>query len=121
MQKPLSPHLQIYSPQLTSVLSILHRFTGLGFVVALILTCTWLCALSDGQDAYGEFCAFMNQPLIKVMLYMILACVYYHLLNGVRYLIWSIGKGFELRSVYNSGWIVCVFVFALILLTVYFS
>jgi succinate dehydrogenase / fumarate reductase cytochrome b subunit len=120
MQRPLSPHLQIYAPQLTSVLSILHRFTGLGFIAALVLTCAWLYALSEGQDSYTNFCTWASQPFIKVVLYMILASVYYHMVNGIRYLMWSLGYGFEQRSVYSSGWLVCTCVFTLIALTVYF-
>jgi succinate dehydrogenase / fumarate reductase cytochrome b subunit len=121
MQKPLSPHLQIYSPQLTSVLSILHRFTGVGFTAALVLACAWLHALSEGMDAYASFCSWISQPLIKGILYLVLGSVYYHMINGIRYLLWSMGHGFELRSVYNSGWIVCACVCILIALTVYFS
>jgi succinate dehydrogenase / fumarate reductase, cytochrome b subunit len=119
MQKPLSPHLQIYSPQLTSVMSILHRLTGLGFVAALILTCVWLYSLSDGYLTYNDFCTFTEHPAAKLMLYLVLASVYYHLLNGVRYLMWSIGEGFELRTVYNTGWIVSALVFTLTVLTVF--
>lgn len=119
MQKPLSPHLQIYSPQLTSVLSILHRATGIVFTIALILVCFWLYALSEGQSSYNAFCTWMEQPFIKIVTYLILASVYYHLLNGIRYLMWSIGEGFELRTVYNSGWIVFVLALALTILTVF--
>jgi succinate dehydrogenase / fumarate reductase cytochrome b subunit len=120
MQRPMSPHLQIYSPQLTSVLSILHRLTGLGFTVGLILTCAWLYALSKGPIAYSDFCSWLNLPFVKVIIYLILGSVYYHMLNGIRYLVWSLGKGFELSSVYSSGWIICALVFVLIVLTVFF-
>ena len=118
-QKPLSPHLQIYAPQLTSVMSILHRFTGIGFAAALCLTCAWLYTLSQGEASYLNFCSWLKTPVLKLLLYAVLASVYYHLLNGVRYLIWSIGEGFELRTVYNSGWLVASLVFTLTLLTVF--
>ena len=118
MQRPLSPHLQIYSPQLTSVLSILHRLTGLGFTVGLALTCAWLYALSKGPIAYSDFCSWLNQPFVKAIIYLILTSIYYHMLNGIRYLVWSLGKGFELSSVYYSGWIVCILVFFLTILTI---
>lgn len=121
MQKPLSPHLQIYAPQLTSVISILHRFTGLSFIAAFVLVCAWLHALSEGQDSYSSFCSWASQPVIKVTLYAMLASVYYHMMNGIRYLMWSLGYGFELRSVYTSGWLVCICVIILTALTVYFS
>jgi succinate dehydrogenase / fumarate reductase cytochrome b subunit len=120
MQRPLSPHLQIYSPQLTSVLSILHRLTGLGFTVGLILTCAWLFALSVGPVEYNNFCGWLSQPFVKTIIYLILASIYYHMLNGIRYLVWSLGKGFELSSVYYSGWIVCSLVLVLTVLTVFF-
>lgn len=117
MQKPLSPHLQIYKPQLTSILSILHRLTGLGFMVGLILICAWLYVLSEGPVEYNNFCDWLNQPLVKAIIYLILASVYYHMLNGMRYLVWSLGKGFELSSVYSSGWIICALAFILTVLT----
>ena len=121
MQKPLSPHLQIYAPQLTSVLSILHRFTGVSFSAALALICAWLHALSEGPDSYFDFCTWAGEPFIRGVLYTMLASVYYHMVNGIRYLLWSIGYGFELRSVYKGGWIVCACVLVLTFLTVYFS
>lgn len=118
-QKPLSPHLQIYTPQLTSVLSILHRLTGIGFTAALCLACAWIYALSQGEIAYLNFSKWLEIPVIKLLFYAILACVYYHLLNGVRYLMWSVGEGYGLQMVYNSGWLVAAAVFTLTLLTVF--
>ena len=120
MQRPLSPHLQIYSPQLTSVLSILHRLTGLGVTAGLILTCAWLFALSVGPAVYNNFCGWLNQPFVKAIIYLILASIYYHMLNGMRYLVWSLGKGFELSSVYSSGWVVCSLALVLTVLTIFF-
>lgn len=113
MQKPLSPHLQIYTPQLTSVLSILHRITGLAFISALFLVCAWLYALSSGEKIYANFCDWITHPFGKAILSLMLASVYYHLLNGIRYLIWSLGKGFELKIVYCTGWIICFLTLAL--------
>ncbi len=117
--KPLSPHLQVYSPQLTSIMSIFHRFSGIVFIVALCLVCVWIYFLSQGETAYLDFCNFLAYPLVKFMLYAILACVYYHLLNGIRYLMWSLGKGYELSCVYSSGWLVAFLVFVLTIFTVY--
>ncbi len=120
MQKPLSPHLQIYSPQLTSVLSILHRFSGVGFVLAIILTCLWLYKLTQGESAYLNFCDWMEQGFVKFIFYLILASVYYHILNGLRYLMWSLGEGFELKTVYKSGWSVVALTIILLIITVFF-
>lgn len=120
MQSPLSPHLQIYKPQLTSVLSILHRISGIGFVGGLIVTCLWLYSLSSGQSSYSCFCSWLEPVFVKIGFYGILACVYYHFLNGIRYLVWSLGKGYDLKTVYTSGWTVVTLVFVLIILTVFY-
>lgn len=117
--RPLSPHLQIYKPQLTSVMSIIHRFTGICFIAALFLVCIWIYFLCQGEKSYYEFCNFLNYPIIKFFIYAILASCYYHLLNGIRYLIWSIGIGYELNRVYIGGWLVTFFVCALTIFTVY--
>ncbi|MFN6414574.1 MAG: succinate dehydrogenase, cytochrome b556 subunit [Pseudomonadota bacterium] len=107
MKRPLSPHLQIYKPQLTSVLSILHRITGVVFLMGLFLVCAWIYALSEGEASHSYFCQWFSQPLFKIFLFSILASSYYHLLNGIRYLFWSLGKGFDLKNIYYSGWAVC--------------
>ena len=117
--RPLSPHLQIYAPQLTSVMSILHRFTGIGFIAALCLTCLWLYTLGQGEVSYTNFCKWLGHPVMKILFYALLASVYYHMLNGMRYLMCSIGIGYELSSVYKSGWLVTFLVFILTILTVY--
>jgi succinate dehydrogenase / fumarate reductase cytochrome b subunit len=119
-QRPLSPHLQVYKPQLTSIMSVLHRFTGVGFIAAICLVCVWIYFLCQGELAYLDFCKFLNYPIIKLMLYGILACVYYHFLNGIRYLVWSLGRGYEINCVYRSGWLVTFMVLVLIILTVCF-
>lgn len=118
-ENPLSPHLQIYAPQLTSVMSILHRVTGIGFAAALCLTCVWIYALSQGESSYLNFCKCLEQPVMKLIFYAILTCVYYHLLNGMRYLVWSIGKGYDLGTVYKSGYLIAALVLILTILTVY--
>lgn len=105
-QRPLSPHLQIYQRQLTSVLSILHRATGafLGFAAfALVI---WLFAVAGDGDGLARFNAFAASPLGIAFLLAATACLSYHLLNGIRHLLWDIGWGFELPKVYASGWTV---------------
>ena len=117
--RPLSPHLQIYAPQLTSIMSIFHRFTGVGFSAGLFLLCIWLFSLSQGEKVYLDFCNFLANPLVKLVLYSILVCIYYHFLNGIRYMMWSFGKGYELNCVYTSGWLVTFLVIVITALTVY--
>lgn len=118
--RPLSPHLQIYKPQLTSVMSIFHRFTGVGLIAGVILLCIWLFCLVLGEKYYTLFLNLMINPLAKLVTFSIIACCYYHFFNGIRYLMWSLGKCYDLVRVYRSGWTVLLVVFLLMILTVYF-
>ena len=117
MQRPLSPHLQIYKLQLTSAMSILHRISGIGFVNIMLFVVFFLYTLIAGEECYNAFCNFLNHPIIKVAIILALACVYYHLLNGLRYLIWGLGIGLELKKFYLSGWVIFLLVTALTIFT----
>jgi len=105
-QRPLSPHLQIYKPQISSVLSILHRITGFALYVGVILFAWWLVA-----NAYG--CGKCINSLFKISLVRVFIfgwtlALYYHLLNGIRHLFWDIGKGYGLCIMQKTGWLVLV-------------
>lgn len=104
--RPLSPHLQVYRPQLTSVLSIMHRLTGIGLSAGLLVLIYWLYALNSGPFAYARLIAFMQTKPFAVLLVLWIFAFYYHLANGLRHLVWDIGRGFELKQVYASGWLV---------------
>ena len=112
--RPLSPHLQVYKPQLTSVLSILHRATGLVIAMGAIVIALWLLAASLSQGGYEYFRQGLNSLPGKGLLVIWTACTSYHLCNGIRHLFWDFGYGFELSSVYLSGKLTVV---AAILLT----
>ncbi len=105
-QRPLSPHLQVYRPQLTSVLSILHRATGIALAVGAVALVAWLAAIAAGPEAYRQaetvFGALWFRLLIAGWTY----CAFYHLANGIRHLAWDVGWGFEIGQVYASGWAV---------------
>lgn len=104
--RPLSPHLQIYKPQLTSILSILHRFTGVALTLGLVLLSTWLYSLFQGEHTYKKFISFLQNKWILWLLIPISFSFFYHAFNGIRHLLWDIGIGLDLRSTYISGWIV---------------
>jgi succinate dehydrogenase / fumarate reductase cytochrome b subunit len=104
--RPLSPHLQIYRWQLTSVLSILHRMTGIALAVGAILLVSWLGAAADGPKSYATFQNFMGSWLGLLLLFSWSVALFYHLCNGIRHLWWDTGHGLELKSVYASGWTV---------------
>jgi succinate dehydrogenase / fumarate reductase cytochrome b subunit len=104
--RPLSPHLQIYRPQLTSVLSISHRLTGLILSAGLIVVVLWFLALASGPDHYDRFLAALAHPLGMVAMAVWTFSLFYHLLNGIRHLLWDAGWLLELKSAYASGYAV---------------
>lgn len=102
--RPLSPHLQVYKPQLTSVLSIMHRFTGLILSAAGVVLVLLILSIASGPDAYDWAAAQLRGVFGKLLLFAFLFSLTYHLLNGIRHLFWDAGHGFELKTVYASGW-----------------
>ncbi|HZP99164.1 MAG TPA: succinate dehydrogenase, cytochrome b556 subunit [Reyranella sp.] len=104
--RPLSPHLQIYRWQLTSVLSILHRATGIALTVGALYLATWVIYAASNPKAYALFQAFNASPFGRFILGGWLFSGFYHLCNGIRHLFWDAGYGFELKDAYRSGWIV---------------
>jgi succinate dehydrogenase / fumarate reductase, cytochrome b subunit len=105
--RPLSPHLQVYRPQLTSMLSILHRATGIALSVGALYLAVWVIAASaTSPRAYALFSSFNMSILGRIVLGGWLFSAYYHLCNGIRHLFWDAGYGFELKDAYRSGWIV---------------
>ena len=104
--RPLSPHLQVYRPQITSVLSILHRITGVVLALGILPLVYWLGAVAGGAAAYDAAWATLSSGLGQLFLLGWVAAFSYHLLNGVRHLFWDAGRGFEISQVYASGWAV---------------
>ncbi len=101
--RPLSPHLQVYRPQITSILSILHRMSGVLLVLGSVVPVYWLSSAAAGPDAYREAVTILNHWLVKLLLLGWTLAFYYHLANGVRHLCWDVGRGFELAALEQSG------------------
>jgi succinate dehydrogenase / fumarate reductase, cytochrome b subunit len=116
-KRPLAPHLQVYRPQLTSVLSIFHRVTGIALSLGSILLVVWLGSIAMGQGAYLTASVWFASPLGITLLLGWAFCFYFHLCNGIRHLFWDIGLGFELNAAYRSGWLVVGVAFGLTFLT----
>jgi len=106
--RPLSPHLQVYRPQLTSILSMLHRLTGIALAVGTLLLIYWLVAAASGPEAFDQAQRLIGSILGRLMLLGWTFALFYHLCNGIRHLYWDAGYGFELSAVYRSGWLVVV-------------
>ncbi len=115
-QRPLSPHLQIYRPQLTSVLSICHRFSGAALSCGLLLLVYWLAAAAAGEAAYTAAMALLGGWPVLLLLFLFSFAFFYHLANGIRHLWWDSGRGFEISEVNTSGWLVVIAAVALTLL-----
>lgn len=113
--RPLSPHLQIYRPQITSVLSVLHRATGIALAVGTLLLVWWLVAAASGPEPFATAQGFIGSIVGRLLLLGWSWSLFYHLCNGIRHLAWDAGWGFELKAVYATGWTVVVASFALTL------
>lgn len=114
-QRPLSPHLQVYRPQITTVLSISHRLSGLLMAASSVLLVAWLVAAASGPEAYATAQGFFGHWLIRLLLIGVSFAFFYHLCNGIRHLCWDAGFGFEIRQVIVSGWTVVIAAAALTL------
>ncbi|MCH7710262.1 MAG: succinate dehydrogenase, cytochrome b556 subunit [Proteobacteria bacterium] len=107
-KRPLSPHLQVYRPQLTSILSIFHRITGVALAAGMVLLVAWLLAAGAGPGPFAVAQGLLGSWLGMVVLLGFSFALFFHLCNGVRHLFWDAGWGFELPQVYASGWSVVV-------------
>lgn len=104
--RPLSPHLQVYKPQLTSVLSISHRATGVALSIGTLLLVWWLLAAAAGPGPYNVVRGFLGTWLGMLMLIGWTYSLFFHLCNGIRHLVWDAGYGLDLPTTYKSGWTV---------------
>jgi len=105
-QNPLSPHLQIYRWHISSLLSITHRIAGIINLLALILIFFWLLFLSLGESNYELFLISINSFFGKFILIGFTWSMTFHLLSGIRHLVWDLGYGFEIKTANISGGIV---------------
>jgi succinate dehydrogenase / fumarate reductase cytochrome b subunit len=108
VERPLSPHLQIYKWQITMVLSILHRATGLALGVGTLLLAWWLIALAAGPESFAVVQDFIGSVLGIIIMIGFTWALFYHLCNGLRHLAWDLGWGFEIRQATASGWAVVI-------------
>jgi succinate dehydrogenase / fumarate reductase, cytochrome b subunit len=104
--RPLSPNVQIYRPQLTSVLSILNRITGVVLSVCAVMLVIWLGAAATGPEAYATAQGPIASWIGQIVLFAATFAFFLHLCGGIRHLVWDTVHGFELRSIYISGWTV---------------
>ncbi len=107
-QRPLSPHLQVYRPQMTSVMSIMHRAAGIVLTTGTLVMTAWLVSLAMGAERYGIVAAALAHPLGQFVLFGYSVALIYHAINGIRHLGWDIGIGLTIPEVYRNGQVVLV-------------
>jgi succinate dehydrogenase / fumarate reductase, cytochrome b subunit len=107
-KRPMSPHLQIYKPQITSVMSILHRITGVILSVGLLMFLWFIGSLAGGPETYSTFVGFSSSFLGIIAIFGFVLALSYHLCNGVRHLAWDLGYGYKIETVTKSGYTVLI-------------
>lgn len=118
--RPLSPHLQIYKPQISSVLSIFHRLTGVALSLGVLVLVAWLYAAAYDPATTNTLNAWFSHWIGLVLLAGWTFAFYYHLGNGLRHLLWDTGRGFDLKTVTKTGILVLLFAFGATAGTWYF-
>ena len=114
--RPLSPHLQIYKWQLTSIMSIGHRASGIALSLGSFLLVIWLVTLATGPEYFSHVNKVISHWFGQLVLFGFSVVLFYHMLNGVRHLSWDLGYGFDLTTVYKTGY--SVLITAIILTTI---
>ena len=107
--RPLSPHLSIYRPQITTVLSILHRLTGVALYAGMVLLIAFLVVVGYAPEKYVLFHDCLSSFVGRLFLFGWTLALYFHLFNGIRHLFWDMGKGLDIPTVNKSGWAVVIF------------
>ena len=105
-KNPLSPHLQIYRWQVSSLVSITHRITGILNLAGLIFICAWISSAGIGENFFGSFSFFLKSFIGKFILIGFTWSMSYHLLSGIRHFFWDLGYGYEIKTANVSGIIV---------------
>lgn len=103
--RPLSPHLQVYSPLINMVMSILHRITGAALYLGTLILVAWLLAAATGRGNYNLVTGFMASPVGLLILAGYTWALVHHALGGIRHLIWDTGRGFNLKTVGALSWL----------------
>jgi succinate dehydrogenase / fumarate reductase cytochrome b subunit len=104
-KRPLSPHLSVYSWQVSNTLSILHRMTGVALSMGTLALLAWVVAIARGEAAYNTVMAVLSGPVGMLLLFGFSASFFFHLGNGIRHLFWDAGYGFEKNRARLTGWI----------------
>lgn len=103
-QRPLSPHLQVYSPLINMVMSIMHRMTGAALYLGTVLLAWWLIAAATGPQYFAYVGSLLASPVGLLILFGYTWALAHHMLGGLRHLVWDTGRGFDLGTVNLLSW-----------------
>jgi succinate dehydrogenase / fumarate reductase, cytochrome b subunit len=106
--RPISPHLSVYKFKYTLTTSILNRFTGFALSLGLLLLAYWLMAVAGGAGPQRQAQRLLALPLMRVIYAALLFAFCFHLLAGIRHLVWDTGRGLERRQSQRSAWLVVI-------------
>lgn len=110
-QRPVSPFMigPYYKPQMTSLMSISHRASGVFLsVVGAPLFLWWIVATGSGPEAYAVLKGFLGSWIGMLVLAATIVSLCFHLLNGIRHLVWDTGRALDIKSAYTAGWLVLI-------------
>jgi succinate dehydrogenase / fumarate reductase cytochrome b subunit len=108
IERPLSPHLSIYSWQINMVMSIVHRLTGAALYAGTLLLAAWLVAVASGEQAFALVNSLLAHPLGVLVLFGYSWVLLHHLLGGIRHLIWDSGRGLRIWQVNALSWLTLI-------------
>ena len=103
-ERPLSPHLSVFRPLITMVMSIVHRITGAGLYFGMLFLAWWLVAAASGPDAFATANAFFGSLLGRLILLGFTWALIHHMLGGIRHLVWDAGYGFDKDIATRAAW-----------------
>ncbi|MGE0054677.1 MAG: succinate dehydrogenase, cytochrome b556 subunit [Hyphomicrobium sp.] len=103
-QRPLSPHLQVYSPLINMVMSGIHRITGAALYVGSLLLCWWLIAAATGPEYFDYVSGIFGSWFGRLVLFGYTWALLHHLIGGLRHFIWDLGYGFDLKTIDKLSW-----------------
>lgn len=115
--RPLSPHLTVYRPQMTSISSILTRITGSALIVGALMVVWWLIAAATSPECFAVADWWMTSIVGDVVLILSVWALWYHALAGLRHLYWDTGRGLDVEFSEMLGWVIIALSVALTILT----
>jgi succinate dehydrogenase / fumarate reductase, cytochrome b subunit len=108
VERPLSPHLQVYRLSINMAMSIVHRLTGAALYLGTLLLAAWLISIAMGEKQYAKVNAAFGHPIGKLVLIAYSWAIIHHMLGGVRHFIWDSGRGFAIWQVNLLSWLTLV-------------